>query len=644
MTDPRPFITDYDLHLLGEGTHYRAYEQLGAHPWHADGETGVHFAVIAPNAERVSVIGDFNGWRVNATPLARRGESGLWCGFVPWIGPGALYKYHVVSRFHGYAADKADPYGFAAELRPRTASKVWDLSRYAWGDDAWMRERGRRHAHDAPISVYEVHLGSWMRMPEEDDRWLTYRELAPRLADYARDTGFTHVELLPVTEHPFDGSWGYQTLGYYAPTSRFGTPDDFMAFVDTLHQAGIGVILDWVPAHFPSDEHGLGYFDGTHLYEHADPRQRTHPDWNTLVFNYGRRETRSFLISNARFWLDRYHVDGFRVDAVASMLYLDYGRRDGEWIPNAHGGNENLDAVDFLRTFNEWVYREYPDILTLAEESTAWPSVSRPTYLGGLGFGFKWNMGWMHDTLRYFSTDPIDRSYDQNQLTFGLVYAFSENFILPFSHDEVVHGKGSMLDKMPGDDWQKFANLRALYGFMVGHPGKKLLFMGCEFGQRREWSHDRSLDWHLLEHAPHRGLQRWVRDLNTFYRGQPALYEVDFDSAGFEWVDASDSQRSIVSFLRKANDPCDCVLFICNLTPQPHANYRVGVPAGGVWVEAINSDATLYGGSGQGNLGRLDAAPVPCHGRPHSLTMTLPPLAVVAFTGPTGTIDSGDLS
>ena len=507
-----------------------------------------------------------------------------------------------------------------------------------------MRERGRRHVHDAPISVYEVHLGSWMRMPEEDDRWLTYRELAPRLADYARDTGFTHVELLPVTEHPFDGSWGYQTLGYYAPTSRFGTPDDFMAFVDTLHQAGIGVILDWVPAHFPSDEHGLGYFDGTHLYEHADPRQRTHPDWNTLVFNYGRRETRSFLISNARFWLDRYHVDGFRVDAVASMLYLDYGRRDGEWIPNAHGGNENLDAVDFLRTFNEWVYREYPDILTLAEESTAWPSVSRPTYLGGLGFGFKWNMGWMHDTLRYFSTDPIDRSYDQNQLTFGLVYAFSENFILPFSHDEVVHGKGSMLDKMPGDDWQKFANLRALYGFMVGHPGKKLLFMGCEFGQRREWSHDRSLDWHLLEHAPHRGLQRWVRDLNTFYRGQPALYEVDFDSAGFEWVDASDSQRSIVSFLRKANDPCDCVLFICNLTPQPHANYRVGVPAGGVWVEAINSDATLYGGSGQGNLGRLDAAPVPCHGRPHSLTMTLPPLAVVAFTGPTGTIDSGDLS
>ncbi len=632
MTDARPFITDYDLHLLGEGTHYRAYEQLGAHPWQADGETGVHFAVIAPNAERVSIIGDFNGWRADTTPLTRSGESGLWCGFVPGVGPGALYKYRVVSRVDGYAADKADPYGFAAELRPRTASKVWDLSRYEWGDDAWMRERGRRQAYDAPISVYEVHLGSWMRMPEEHDRWLTYRELAPRLADYARDTGFTHVELLPVTEHPFDGSWGYQTLGYYAPTSRFGTPDDFMAFVDTLHQAGIGVILDWVPAHFPSDEYGLGYFDGTHLYEHADPRQGTHPDWNTLVFNYGRPETRSFLISSALFWLDRYHVDGFRVDAVASMLYLDYGRRAGEWIPNVHGGKENLEAVDFLRTFNEWVYREYPDILTMAEESSAWPGVSRPTYLGGLGFGFKWNMGWMHDTLQHFSTDPISRGHHQDQLTSGLVHAFSENFVLPFSHDEVVHEKGSMLDKMPGDDWQKFANLRALYGFMVGYPGKKLLFMGCEFGQRREWSHDRSLDWHLLEYPPHRGLQRWVRDLNTFYRGQPALYEVDFYGAGFEWIDAGDDEQSIVSFLRKAKDTHDCVLFVCNFTPEPHANHRVGVPISGVWVEAINSDAARYGGSGQGNLGRLDAVPVPCRGRPHSLTMMLPPLSVLAFT------------
>ena len=633
MTAEPTFITDYDLHLLGEGTHYRAYEKLGAHLWHTGGEAGVHFAVIAPNAERVSVIGDFNGWRADATPLARRADSGLWCGFVAGIGPGALYKYHVVSRYRGYAADKADPYAFAAEIRPQTASKVWDLSRHVWGDDAWMRDRGRRHTHDAPISVYEVHLGSWMRMPEEGDRWLTYRELAT-LADYVREAGFTHVELLPVTEHPFDGSWGYQTLGYYAPTSRFGSPDDFMFFVDTLHQAGIGVILDWVPAHFPSDEHGLGFFDGTHLYEHADPRQGTHPDWNTLVFNYGRSETRSFLISNARFWLDRYHLDGFRVDAVASMLYLDYARRDGDWIPNVHGGKENLEAIDFLRTFNEWVYREYPDILTVAEESTAWPGVSRPTYLGGLGFGFKWNMGWMHDTLQYFSTDPIHRRYHQNQLTFGLVHAFSENFVLPFSHDEVVHGKGSMLDRMAGDEWQQFANLRALYGFMFGHPGKKLLFMGCEFGQHREWSHDRSLDWHLLDQPLHRGLRRWVRDLNTFYRGHPALYEVDFEGAGFEWIDASDYQRSIVIFLRKAKDPRDCVLFVCNFTPQPQANYRVGVPVEGVWTEALNSDAPLYGGSGQGNLGRLETVPIACHGQRRSLTMTLPPLAVVAFTGP----------
>ena len=637
MSDPQPFLTDYDLHLLAEGKHYRAYEKLGAHLWRVDGDAGVHFAVVAPNAARVSVIGDFNGWTPDATPLARLGESGIWCRFVPGLRPGALYKYRVGSRFAGYAADKADPYGFAAEIRPRTASKVWDLSRYTWGDGAWMRERGGRNAHDAPIAIYEVHLGSWMREREEGGRWLTYRELAPRLAEYVHEAGFTHVELLPVTEHPFDGSWGYQPVGYHTPTSRFGSPDDFMFFVDTLHQARIGVILDWVPAHFPNDEHGLGYFDGTHLYEHADPRQGTHPDWDTLVFNYGRWETRCFLISNARFWLDRYHIDGLRVDAVASMLYLDYGRRDGEWIPNVHGGRENLEAIDFLRTFNEWAYREYPDILTVAEESTTWPGVSRPTYLGGLGFGFKWNMGWMHDTLQYFSKDPNHRSYHQNQLTFGPMYAFSENFILPFSHDEVVHGKGSMLAKMPGDDWQKFATLRALYGFLFGYPGKKLLFMGCEFGQLREWDHDQSLDWHLLDRPAHRGLQRWVRDLNTFYRAQPALYEVDFEGAGFEWIDAPDYQRSIVSFLRKAKDPRDCVLFVCNFTPQPHANYRVGVPAGGGWSEALNSDATLYGGCGLGSLGRLEAVPVPCHGRPHSLTMTLPPLAVVACTGPADT-------
>ena len=626
------FITDHDLHLLVEGTHSRAYQKLGAHLWRRNGDEGVHFAVVAPNAERVSVLGDFNGWIADATPLAPLGESGIWCGFVANLKPGALYKYRVASRFNGYAVDKADPYGFTAELRPRTASKVWDLSRYAWGDDVWMRERGQRNAHDAPITVYELHLGSWMRVPEEGARWLTYRELAPRLTDYVREVGFTHVELLPVTEHPFDGSWGYQTLGYYAPTSRFGSPDDFMFFVDTLHQAGIGIILDWVPAHFPSDEHGLGYFDGTHLYEHPDPQQGRHPDWDTLVFNYGRRETHNLLISNAQFWLDRYHVDGFRVDAVASMLYLDYGRREGEWVPNVHGGKENLEATDFLRTFNESVYREYPDVLTVAEELTAWPGVSRPTYLGGLGFGFKWNMGWMHDTLQHFSKEPIHRSYHQNDLTFGLVYAFSENFILPFSHDEVVHGKGSMLTKMPGDDWQKFANLRALYGFMFGQPGKKLLFMGCEFGQRLEWDHDRSLDWHLLDQPAHRGLQRWVRDLNTFYRGQPALHELDFESAGFEWIDASDSQHSIVSFVRKGKEPSDCVLFVCNLTSQPHANYGVGVPFAGIWAEALNSDASIYGGSGQGNLGRVETVPVACHGRPNSLTMTLPPLAVLAFT------------
>ena len=626
------FITDHDLHRLAAGTHYRAYEKLGAHPWKQEGVTGVHFAVIAPSAERVSVIGEFNEWDPNATPLARCHDSGLWCGFVANVGPGALYKYRVNSRCENYSADKADPFGFAAEVRPQTASKVWDLSRYRWGDDSWMRNRGHHNAHDAPISIYEVHLGSWMRVPKEDNRWLTYRELAERLTDYVRTTGFTHVELLPITEHPFDGSWGYQTVGHYAPTSRFGLPDDFMFFVDTLHQANIGVLLDWVPSHFPSDEHGLGYFDGTHLYEHADPRQRTHPDWNTLVFNYGRWETRSFLISNAIFWLDRYHIDGFRVDAVSSMLYLDYGRRDGEWIPNDQGGKNNLEAIRFLRTFNERVYGEYPDILTVAEESTAWPMVSRPTYLGGLGFGFKWNMGWMHDSLAYFSKDPNHRSYHHKQLTFGLMYAFAENFILPFSHDEVVHGKGSMIGKMPGNEWQQFANLRALYGFMFGYPGKKLLFMGSEFGQLREWNHDASLDWHLLDLPRHRGLQRWVRALNTFYRAQPALHEIDFDGAGFEWIDNTDYRRSVLSFLRKAKDPQDCIVFACDFAQAPLGNYQLGVPTSGIWTEALNSDATLYGGSGQGNLGRLEAVSVPCHGQPNSLTITLPPLTVLAFT------------
>ena len=516
MTNDR--LTDFDLHLIGEGTHYRTWEKLGAHPGRLDGVPGTFFRVWAPNAQRVSAIGDFNGWNREAAPLAPRASSGIWEGFVPGVRAGDLYKYYVESQYGGYAVEKADPYGFAAEIRPRTASKVWDLSAYAWQDGEWMRARPSRQPHEEALSIYEVHLGSWMRVPEEGNRWLTYREIAPRLADHVRRLGFTHVEMMPVSEHPFDGSWGYQTVGYFAPTSRFGTPDDFMYLVDMLHRNGIGVILDWVPAHFPRDEHGLGFFDGTHLYEHADLRQGLHPDWDTLVFNYGRTEVQNFLISNAVFWFDCYHVDALRVDAVASMLYLDYGRKEGEWIPNRYGGRENLEAVDFLKRLNERVHAEVPGAMVIAEESTAWPMVSRPTYLGGLGFGFKWNMGWMHDMLEYMKLDPVYRSYHHNKITFSLLYAFTENFLLPFSHDEVVHGKGSMIGKMPGDEWQQFANLRLLYGYMFGHPGKKLLFMGGEFGQWAEWDHDRSLDWHLLQYPFHSGLERWVADLNAFYR------------------------------------------------------------------------------------------------------------------------------
>ena len=624
-------LSDFDFHLLGEGRHYRSYEKMGAHVREVDGTRGVQFSVWAPNAREVSVVGDFNGWRPGANPLSTRSESGIWEGFIGGIYPGALYKYHVASQFNGYAADKADPYGFAAEIRPNTASKVWDLGGYDWGDAAWLEARERTQALDAPSAVYEVHLGSWARVPEEGNRWLTYREMAHKLADYVHHMGFTHVEFMPITEHPFDGSWGYQTVGYFAPTSRFGTPQDFMYLVDTLHQRGIGVILDWVPAHFPTDEHGLGYFDGTHLYEHADPRQGQHPDWGTFIFNFSRNEVRSFLISNALFWLDRYHVDGLRVDAVASILYLDYARREGEWIPNRFGGRENLEAIDFLRRLNETVYGEYPGVAMVAEESTAWPMVSRPVYLGGLGFGYKWNMGWMHDMLEYMSKDPIYRSYEHNRLTFSMMYAFSENFVLPFSHDEVVYGKGSMIRKMPGDDWRKFANLRLLYGFMTGHPGKKLLFMGDEFGQWNEWNHDESLDWGLLEHPAHQGLQRWVRDLNTFYRGQPALYERDTEAGGFEWIDCNDSQRSIVSFRRKGRDPGQEVVFVCNFTPEPRQNYRIGVPGRGQWKEVLNGDATLYGGSGQGNLGEVGSAPIPMHGQPWSLNLILPPLAMIAL-------------
>jgi len=622
-------LTDFDLYLFAEGTHQRAYEKLGAHFAEQGGVRGAQFAVWAPNARSVSVVGDFNDWN----PAANRMNStaaGIWEAFVPSVRQNGLYKYHIVSNYQGYTVDKADPYGFAAEIRPQTASRVWDLASYSWNDESWMASRAANPL-DRAISIYEVHLGSWRRKPEEDNRWLTYREIAPLLADYIHDSGFTHVQFLPITEHPFDGSWGYQTIGYFAPTSRFGTPADFMYLVDFLHQRGIGVILDWVPAHFPKDEAGLGYFDGSHLYEHADPRQGEHPDWNTFVFNYGRSEVQSFLISNALFWLDKYHIDGLRVDAVASMLYLDYGRREGEWIPNRYGGKENIEAIHFLRTVNEQVYAAFPDALLIAEESTAWPQVSRPTYVGGLGFGFKWNMGWMHDVLSYMSTDPVFRSYHHNEITFSLIYAFSENFILPFSHDEVVYGKGSMLRKMPGDEWQEFANLRLLYGFMFSHPGKKHLFMGCEFGQWSEWNHDASLDWHLLESPFHGGLKRWVRDLNTFYRGQPSMHEGDATAAGFEWVDCKDHQRSILSFIRRAHNYDDITLVVCNFTPVPQQNYRIGVPWEGFWKEVLNSDAPMYGGSGQGNLGGLQAAPLPIHGRRFSLNMTLPPLGIVAF-------------
>jgi 1,4-alpha-glucan branching enzyme len=624
-------ITDYDIHLIAEGTHYRAYEKLGAHLANQDGVQGTFFCVWAPNAQRASIIGDFNGWNREATPMRLHPEAGLWDCFVPGVKAGDLYKYFIESRYNRYRVEKADPYGFAAEIRPQTASKVWDLSQYSWNDGDWMNARQNRPLHEDAMSIYEIHLGSWMRIPEENYRWLTYREIATKLVEYIRHMGFTHVELLPVSEHPFDGSWGYQTVGYFAVTSRFGTPDDFMYLVDTLHQNGIGVILDWVPAHFPRDEHGLGYFDGTHLYEHADQRQGLHPDWNTFVFNYGRKEVQNFLISNALFWFDHYHIDALRVDAVASMLYLDYGRKDGEWIPNRHGGRENLEAIDFMKRLNERVYAEAAGATVIAEESTAWPMVSRPTYLGGLGFGFKWNMGWMHDMLDYISHDPVHRSYHHNQITFSMLYAFTENFILPFSHDEVVHGKSSMIGKMPGDEWQKFANLRLLYGYMFGHPGKKLLFMGSEFGQWNEWNHDASLDWHLLALPCHAGLQRWVRDLNTFYRSEPALYELDSDQAGFEWIDCNDNQRSLISFLRYGKERKRQIAFICNFTPVPRYNYRVGVPAGGIWREALNSDAPLYGGSGQGNLGGMEAFPLPMHGRPHSLNITVPPLSIVVF-------------
>jgi 1,4-alpha-glucan branching enzyme len=530
---------------------------------------------------------------------------------------------------------KADPFAFCAEAPPLTGSRAWNPD-YDWGDAAWMAARRGANALDAPMSIYEMHLGSWRRVPEEADRFLSYREIAQPLAEYLLEMGFTHVELMPITEHPFYGSWGYQTTGYFAPTARYGSPEDFMYLVDTLHQHGIGVILDWVPSHFPSDEHGLVYFDGTPLYEHADPKQGFQPEWSSQVFNYGRNEVRGFLISSALYWLERYHLDGLRVDGVASMLYLDYGRKNGEWVANRHGGRENIEAIEFLRLLNQAVYRDHPDVQTMAEESTSWPMVSAPVYLGGLGFGLKWNMGWMHDTLNYMSQDPIHRKFHHSQLTFSIWYAFFENFLLPLSHDEVVYGKKSLLNRMPGDSWRQFANLRLLYGYMWGHPGKKLMFMGGEFGQRSEWAHDDSLEWHLLQYPEHAGLRRWVADLNRLYRSEPALYQVDFDKSGFEWVDCNDSEQSVVTFLRRPHGGGAALLVICNFTPVPRMNYIVGVPEGGFWREIANSDATLYGGSGMGNLGGVEAAPVSVHGRFHSLALTLPPLSTLMFKSEVG--------
>jgi 1,4-alpha-glucan branching enzyme len=621
-------ISDQDLYLFNEGSHYRVYEKLGAHHMVVDDQPGTCFSVWAPNAREVSIIGDFNGWNGEAHQLSPRGSSGIWEGFFPGLGKGTLYKFHIVSQHNGYVADKADPVGIWHENPPRTASVVWNLD-YEWKDADWMSGRAHRQSLHAPISIYEMHLGSWMRVPEDNDRPLTYREIAPKLAEYAKRMNFSHVELLPIMEHPFFGSWGYQTTGYFAPTARYGTPQDFMYFVECLHQHGIGVILDWVPSHFPSDGHGLAYFDGTHLYEHADWRKGFHPDWNTYIFNYGRNEVRSFLMSSAMFWLDKYHIDGLRVDAVASMLYLDYSRKDGEWIPNQYGGRENLEAIDFLRRFNLEVYKEHPDILTMAEESTDWPAVSRPTYVGGLGFGYKWDMGWMHDTLAYMQHDPIHRKFHHNQLTFRSLYSFTENFVLPLSHDEVVHGKGSLIGKMPGDEWQKFANLRLLYGYMYAQSGKKLLFMGDEFGQVREWAHDSSLEWHVLQYGVHSGIQKCVEQLNRVYREQPALHELDTDPAGFEWIDANDSADSVLTFLRKGKSPWETILVVCNFTPIPRDNYVVGVPFDGYWRELLNSDAGEYGGSNVGNGGGVQSRGIPMHGRQHSLQLTLPPLAVL---------------
>jgi 1,4-alpha-glucan branching enzyme len=623
-------LTDDDLHLFNEGSHFHLYEKLGNHAVECKGKPGVYFAVWAPNAESVHVMGDFNQWSRSKHPLSPKGHSGIWEGFIAGIETGNCYKYYVQSKWNGYKVEKADPFASWHEIPPKTGSVIWG-SEHEWKDQSWMEKRKNRTSHKAPVSVYEVHLGSWKRDPNDPSRLLSYRELAPMLVDYIKETGFTHVEFLPLMEHPFYGSWGYQLTGFFAASSRYGTPEDFAFLVDLLHQNDIGVILDWVPSHFPNDAHGLAYFDGTHLFEHEDPKQGFHPDWKSYIFNYGRHEVRSFLISSAFYWLDRFHIDGLRVDAVASMLYLDYSRQDGEWIPNQHGGNENLEAIEFLKRLNTEVYQHFPGVQMIAEESTAWPMVSRPLYLGGLGFGYKWDMGWMHDSLSYISHDAVYRKYHHHQLTFRGLYAFSENYMLPLSHDEVVHGKGSLVEKMPGDNWQKFANLRLLFANMFGQPAKKLVFMGGEFGQWREWNHDASLDWHLLDHAKHKGVKQWVRDLNLAYRRESALHAFDCDSGGFDWVDCDNADESIISWERTNPETGEIILVVLNYTPVVRETYRVGVKQGGFWSEILNSDAPDYGGTGVGNLGVVSTEDFGWHWRPYCLTIALPPLGAVFF-------------
>lgn len=632
MHDPYSFphlLTGYDLHLLNEGTHWKSYERLGAHLRTIDGVSGVNFVVWAPNATSISIIGDFNEWDGRRHPMHKHIPSGFWELFVPGLGEGTLYKFQI--KHYGSVFEKSDPYGFAAELPPRTASKVAVLDRYQWHDADWVANRQRSGGLDAPLSFYEVHLGSWKRPGDDHNRWLTYHELAHELVAYVKEMGFTHIELMPVSEHPFSGSWGYQTIGYFAPTSRYGSPEDFMYFVDHCHQNGIGVLLDWVPAHFPRDGHGLRLFDGSHLYEHEDSRKGEHQDWGTLIFNYGRHEVRNYLLSNALFWMDKYHIDGLRVDAVASMIYLDYSRKEGEWIPNEFGGRENLEAISFLKELNIQAHQQYPGVLTVAEESTAFQGVSRPTYLGGLGFSLKWNMGWMNDTLRYLRHEPVHRKYHHDELTFSLIYAFTENFVLPLSHDEVVHGKGSLLDQVPGDLWQKFANMRLLYTYMWTHPGKKLLFMGDEFGQWTEWNYDTSLQWHLLQWESHRGLQKLVGDLNHLYRREPALHQVDFDGAGFEWIDCHNYEESAIAFIRKAKDPRDYLVICANFTPVPRQEHRVGLPELRWYKEVFNSDSTYYGGSDLGSGPGKMAEDLPWNGRPFSAEMTIPPLGIIVL-------------